>query len=461
MKNNKIPGLSVAVVDRDGILWTAGFGYTDFDRRTPVTPDTIFSIQSITKALTATLAMCAVQDKLIDLDKPITNYIPDFRINSRFEKNPQDRMTIRLLLVHRAGLIQEAPCGNNFDPVCPSFKAHIDSISKTWLKCRVGSHWNYSNLGMDLVAYILEVQARKPFADYLKEKLFDPLGMPNSSADMTFIRNHPNRAVGHIPYTKDLYVKVPMIGAGGVYTSARDFSKYIQFNPNRGRVHNHALLQKSLFDAMHRGEEATIGNKHGIQGLAIIFRDDGENKLDDDGCGLSGPFWGGGFGFNTFSAWSYDYGVGVLVFSNMTEHNQNEKIAIDIIHELIARKLVRKNETSDSQLWKAVSYNGKEQNKGEQPHPKQFSRYQPSWKKYTGSYKYVNIWKPTLLGRIGRIMGTWGPGDIKVYEKEGYLEINGQRLDEYLPGIFFTKESDCLDFSGPVPLWNGLKIRRK
>lgn len=460
MNDSKIPGLSIALVDREGIIWTAGFGYTDYDCRTPVTPETIFSLQSITKALTATLALCAMQDGWVDLDHPISKYIPDFKLNSRFEVNPQNRITLRHLLTHRSGLIHEAPVGNNFDPECPSFEAHIKSISDTWLKHKVNSQHAYSNLGMDLVAYILETQAGKPYEDYLEERLFDPLNMPNSSANMAFIQNYPNRAIGHIPYHRDLHVHVPMIGAGGVYSSARDFSKYIQFNLNRGKVNNHTILREDLFSEMHKGEYGTQGGKSGIQGLGIIHISDGIHKLDDVDCELSGPFWGGGFGFHTYSAWTYEYGIGVLVFTNKVAHNQNEEIAVNILHESIKRKLVKKNETSHSHIWQIVTYDVDKQGSQKKRTPDQFTYYQPHWKKYIGSYKHVYNWKPTWLGRIGKIVGLWGVS-VNVYEKNGYLEINGERLDEHIPGVFFTNENDCLDFSGSTPLWKGVRIKKR
>lgn len=90
MTENKIPGLSIALVDREGLIWSAGFGYTDYDCKKPITPDTIFSIQSMSKTFTATAVMLAVQEGLVDLDTPISKYLPNFKIKSRFDEKPQD-----------------------------------------------------------------------------------------------------------------------------------------------------------------------------------------------------------------------------------------------------------------------------------------------------------------------------------------------------------------------------------
>ena len=200
MTKDKIPGLSIALVDREGLIWSAGFGYTDYDLKMPVTPDTIFSIQSMSKRLTITVVMLAVQEGLVDLDTPITEYLPDFTVKSRFEKKPQDRMTLRHLLNHTAGFVHEAPVGNNYESECPSFEAHIHSISDTWLKFPVGANSGYSNLGYDLAAYIIQIRSGRSFAEYMKEKLFDPLDMSNSSVDIEFIRQHPNRNWAYSSY---------------------------------------------------------------------------------------------------------------------------------------------------------------------------------------------------------------------------------------------------------------------
>jgi CubicO group peptidase (beta-lactamase class C family) len=108
-----IPGLAVALVDGDRVLWTEGFGRTDQDDTAPVTVDTIFSVQSMSKLFTATAVMRAVQSDRLDLDKPITTYLPDFTVHSAFEEHPERKITLRMLLSHTAGLTHEAPIGNN------------------------------------------------------------------------------------------------------------------------------------------------------------------------------------------------------------------------------------------------------------------------------------------------------------------------------------------------------------
>ena len=150
MQQENVSGLAIAVVNDQNTLWAEGFGYTDWDNRIPVTASTLFSIQSMSKSFTATAAMFAAQDGLVELDEPITTYLPDFHVNSIFEEHPEQKITMRMLLSHTAGFVHEAPYGSNFDHPAYSFEKHIASISDTWLKFPVGTRYSYSNLGVDL-----------------------------------------------------------------------------------------------------------------------------------------------------------------------------------------------------------------------------------------------------------------------------------------------------------------------
>jgi CubicO group peptidase (beta-lactamase class C family) len=112
MRNQHVPGLAVAVVDRDRVLWQEGFGSTDTDGRTPVTADTAFSVQSMSKVFTATAVLEAVQAGRVGLDTPITTYLPGFTVRSAFEQHPERRITLRMLLSCTAGFTHEAPSGS-------------------------------------------------------------------------------------------------------------------------------------------------------------------------------------------------------------------------------------------------------------------------------------------------------------------------------------------------------------
>ena len=97
------------------------------------------------------------------------------------------------------------------------------------------------------------------------------------------------------------------------------------------------------------------------------------------------------------------------------------------------------------------------------PDPANFTPYKPAWKKYVGTYRYFsnNGRKFCLYADIALALGYPNPDMYeKVYEKDGFLEISGRRLDEHLPGLFFSSDGYRLDFRGPVPTWQNFRLKK-
>jgi CubicO group peptidase (beta-lactamase class C family) len=99
-----LPGLAAGICDAETILWAAGFGTTDLRAVTPITTATRFSMQSTSKLFTATLILEAVQSGLVDLDEPISSYLPEFTVNSVFDEHAERLITLRHLLSHTGRL---------------------------------------------------------------------------------------------------------------------------------------------------------------------------------------------------------------------------------------------------------------------------------------------------------------------------------------------------------------------
>jgi len=124
------------VFDNRNVIWQESLGNSTYGSQ--INDQTLFSIQSISKNFTALAVMFAVQDGLLDLDTPISKYLPEFTVNSCFEGKPEQKITLRHLLTHTAGFTHEAPLGNNYDYSPCSFDEHLKTIKDTWLKFPVG-----------------------------------------------------------------------------------------------------------------------------------------------------------------------------------------------------------------------------------------------------------------------------------------------------------------------------------
>jgi CubicO group peptidase (beta-lactamase class C family) len=451
MVKDKIPGISIAYFDRDGILWAAGFGYTDYNRKTPVTTDPVFAICSTSKTITAVAVMIAVQDGLLKLDVPIIEYLPQFTVNSRFEENPHKKITLRHLLSHTSGLDHQVPVGNTGEPSYGTLEEHVLSVSGTWLRNKVGGRYSYSTFGYDLAAYILQVQSGLPFAEYVEDKVFTPLNMPNCSTDPEFIRNHPNRAVGHMlwPNVKQvpLTTDIPRFGgSSGIYANAREMARFVQFHLNRGKVDGQTILDESRITTM---VTPSIRDKHYALGTQI-YRTGGEYYILGHG--------GGGLGFSSEMMWFPQYEIGLVWLSNA--ERTDRQMFFKIFGDLIKENLIEKDESFECPSSEYLA-------PPPLPDPNTFTPFKPAWKKYISTYKYVmSGWKFSIPARVVLALGiTTSYTHVKVYEKDGYLYVvdhddDGGRLDEHLPGLFFTPSGKCLDLRGPELRWGNYRIKK-
>jgi CubicO group peptidase (beta-lactamase class C family) len=316
MAQYDVPGLAIALVDGATLVWAEGFGYTDRTSQTKVTAETLFSLQSISKTYTATGFLIAVEKGLMKIDDPLKKYYPQFVVNSRLGAGEADRITFRRLLSHHSGLTHIAPCGKHFDERSCPFADHIRSISETWLMFPVGERFSYSNLGIDLVGYALELRSRKPFDEFMNEELFRPLGMTSSTFNHNVVASHPSVAKGHIrdrilpaPTThtipvRGLYTRTP---SGGMYSTVKDMARYISFHLAGGKIGGKQIIGENLLKEMYTPQFPIEGQVGGY-GLGIM------SEPLHSGTLLQHE--GGGGGYSTEQMWSAEYQVGVVVLTN-------------------------------------------------------------------------------------------------------------------------------------------------
>ena len=287
-----MPGVALALVDGEQVAWCECFGTVRADGGASIDADTIFSLQSTSKTFTATAVMLAVQQGLLDLDAPITAYLPDFRVHSRFEPDPEARITLRRLLSHHAGFTHEAPVGGNFgsalDAETPTFEQHVASIPDTWLRWPVGQRYGYSNLGIDLAGAALAKACGARFSECLKALIFDPLGMTRSTADPDVYAAEPNRAIGHQPGFASVPVRIPIEASGGVYSSVTDMVRYARFHMGKGSIGGKIILEPALWEEMHTPPVDGIPYALGILRLPLLLERASPVLYNHDG---------GGFGF--------------------------------------------------------------------------------------------------------------------------------------------------------------------
>ena len=452
MQNSGIPGMAIAIVDDQGVLWQEGFGYTDTDRRIPITPSTLFSIQSMSKSFTATAAMFAAQDGLVDLDAPITDYLPDFHLNSIFEEHPERKMTLRILLSHTAGFAHDTSYGGNNDHAFYSLEKQIESVTENWLMFPVGTRFSYSNVGIDLAAYILQVRSGMPFGQYVQQKILQPLGMTDTTLDFERVRATSTRAIGHtgIPLRPPVDFLLP--GSGGVWTTAADMARYLQFHINKGMINGKRLLREDLAETMYTPPNVPAQEAYGEVGYALGITVDTIQHTQHFQHG------GGGFGFNDSMVWYPALKLGSVVLSNAHQTDSySYKLSEEVLGSIITNHLGEYHEKAlmakiippaypSSQIDTLIPLNRLAGLIASKALPEDAAALKRR-STYTGRY-ISTVWGfPTETFEIKEFNGKLECSKHDMMSESSQTN----RLTEVQTGLFFSDNGDSLDFTGPVP----------
>ena len=253
------------------------------------------------------------------LDEPIRSYLPGFTVQSRFGDDPTAQFTLRHLLSHTAGLTHEAPVGNNMLAGEGSFEDHVASISSTWLRYPVGQRYAYSNLGVDLAGHVLAVVSNTPLQERLRHSVLEPLGLGRTTFDWEVVRDDPDAARGHDRRVPDLSFHMPMLAAGGCWSTATDLTRFL----------GHALagfdgfLPPELIEELYRVPGRLPGQQGGYS-LGVVTFSHAGRVLHAHG--------GGGCGFLADLYWAPESGVGAAMLSNCTWHS----LQFELVSRLIA-----------------------------------------------------------------------------------------------------------------------------
>lgn len=224
MDAQNIPGLAIAVVYQGEVIYAEGFGVRSIEDDAPVTPDTLFRIGSTTKPLTALAVLRLVEEGTLDLDTPITAYLPDFQAS--------DAITLRHLLSHTAGLNDQADSIVALDP--DGLRDSVATFTADGLFTTPGTARSYANPGFDLAGAVVEAVSGTPFADHMAEEVFTPLDMNRTTFHSTVAMTYPLTA-GHQPALFGLSVVRPnpdnisQYPSGFAFSSVNDLTHLINF----------------------------------------------------------------------------------------------------------------------------------------------------------------------------------------------------------------------------------------
>jgi CubicO group peptidase (beta-lactamase class C family)/D-alanyl-D-alanine dipeptidase len=185
LRDKGIPGVAIAIFDDQTLVWSRGWGVARPDKISseddnvkgaPMTAKTIIRAGSVSKLFTSVLVMREVEAGRLDLDAPITKYLPDSKPTNRFATP----ITLREILAHRAGLVREPPYGNYFENDQDSLSKMVDSLNQTEIVYEPGTRTKYSNAGVATAGYIASRSAETGFPRLARKSVFKPAGMDDS-----------------------------------------------------------------------------------------------------------------------------------------------------------------------------------------------------------------------------------------------------------------------------------------
>ena len=250
------PGLAIAVAHGDSIIWEAGFGLANSEKKIPATVHTPFYLASVTKSIVATAAMVLQQRGRLNLDRSVNDYLGKAKLWSpRWDAGG---VTVRQLVTHTAGL-------STFDASCDPARRDcrdpgLDELIARYgvLVWPAGEHFDYSNLGYHVLAEIVARAAGRDLAGFLRDEVFQPLGMEDASLGVD-AKRLAETAVPHSWSRGALSLESGATSSSTIHASAHDLVLFGMMHAKVRRVGSRALVSEAAIDSMHLSFAATDG----------------------------------------------------------------------------------------------------------------------------------------------------------------------------------------------------------
>jgi CubicO group peptidase (beta-lactamase class C family) len=306
MKVQQIPGLALAITDRNGLMRVTTYGYADVKAKVPVTPETRFEIGSISKSFTAISLLQLREQGKFDPRQPITRYLPWFSIHSNFRPITGDDV-----MTHTAGLPRDR------DDV-PSSLYQAAGVRDRWTGYAPGKYFAYSNIGYQIMGYLLQEIDGKPYAETVRAHILQPLGMSHSDAVFTY-DTYKRLAVGYSPLYDDRPYNPaePLIpatfqeyasGDGSIVSTAPDMAAYLRMLLNHGAGPHSRIISEESWGLLTQKAVKVPEEENTYYGYGIFSREvEGHRYIGHSG---------GMIGYSSRIEGDLESGLGVVALEN-------------------------------------------------------------------------------------------------------------------------------------------------
>ena len=285
---HELAGAVALVVDRERVLSIEAVGFADIAGKKAMKTDSLFWIASQSKPMTATAVMMLVDEGKIALDDAVEKYLPEFRGQMVVAekdgthvvlRKPTHPITVREVLSHMSGLPFQSDVEKPTLDGLP-LEAAVRSYAMTPLQTEPGTHYQYSNAGINTAARIIEVVMKMKYEDFMQQRLFNPLGMKDTTfwptakqAKRVAKSYRPDRSKTNLeefPISQLIYPltdrahRFPM-PAGGLFSTAQDTARFCQMLLNGGQLDGKRYLSDAAFkELIRRQTPATLKDSYGL-----------------------------------------------------------------------------------------------------------------------------------------------------------------------------------------------------
>ncbi len=325
-KELHIPGVAIAIVKDDTIIYSKGLGLRNVEAKLPVTPNTLFAIGSSSKAFTATSVMMSLEEKRLSLEDAPRQYLPFFHLR---DSDADTRITIRDLLCHRSGLPRTDIMW--YTGVL-SPEEVIRAACTAVPTAKLGEKFQYQNVMFLTAGEIVARVQKTSWQNFTRQRIFAPLGMKESNFTPREMRRYPDYALGyaysetkkqaeHLPM-RDLTNAAP---AGAINSNATEMAQWVRLWLNRGVYNGKRLLAESSIDEMTKPQMKMSAKAN--YGFGWMLHDWNGHKIVEHGGNIDG--------FNAQVALMPDQKLGFVLLTNVSASSLGSSMMESVWENLV------------------------------------------------------------------------------------------------------------------------------
>ncbi|TWW00584.1 serine hydrolase [Chitinophaga pinensis] len=310
-------GVAVAVVEKDKVIYTKGFGYRDYEKKLPVTPNTVFAIGSCSKAFTSALLGVLREEGKLDFETPVRNYLPELVF---YNDDMNAHITLRDMMSHRTGLSRYDYSWYLFG--APTRDSLLYRIRFMEPNEPLRYKWQYNNFMFMAQGSVAEKLTGKSWEENMKLRFFDSLGMTHSSTGIDGFKVE-DAAVGYkvtkdTAITKTDYKDIQIIApAGSINSSVSDMAHWVSAWINGGKYNGKQVIPAAYVSEAQSAQMAMGGGRPGKDQPEVHGSDYGLGWMISSYRGHYQVEHGGNIdGFTASTCFYPSDSIGIIVLAN-------------------------------------------------------------------------------------------------------------------------------------------------